>query len=98
MAIEIRIESSWDTDDGEGRSIEVTVCERRHPAEDPVEDTRYFAGGDLEALKRYLTNLLDRKAGSFHERSRRECERCGLVLETGSLDSSFLCAECAARA
>jgi protein-arginine kinase activator protein McsA len=94
MAIEIRIESSWDTDDGEGRTVEVTVCERAHPAEDPVEDTRYFAGGDREALKRYVFELVDAKWTSFHETRRRECAVCGNVFETSATEASVTCPDC----
>lgn len=94
MAIEIRIESSWDTDDGEGRRVEVTVLERRHPAEDPVEDTRYFASGDVDALKTYLARLIDRKSSSFVDTDRRECTRCHRVVQTTSDSSEFLCPAC----
>ena len=79
MAIEIRIESSWQTDDGEGRTIEVSTLERDHPGEDPAEDSRWFAGGDLDALKRYLTELVDRKASRFLGRENRECTRCSRI-------------------
>ena len=96
MAIEIRVESYWDTDDGEGRAIEVTVCERRHPTEDPIEDTQYFAGGDLEALKRHLASLIEGKSKSFHGRHLRECSRCGRVRPSESTEAktSFLCSDC----
>lgn len=65
MPIEIRIESSWETDDGDGRTVEVTVTTRRHPSEDPSEDTRYFALEDSEKLKQYLCDLIDEKAAFF---------------------------------
>ncbi|MGH9319455.1 MAG: hypothetical protein ACRD21_28225 [Vicinamibacteria bacterium] len=94
MAIEIRIESTWDTDDGEGRRVEVTVAERRHPAEDPLEDTRYFASGDVETLKRYLCDLLDRKQPLFLGPPRRECGRCGNIVDTEDRVPEFLCENC----
>jgi hypothetical protein len=94
MAIEIRVESNWDTDDGEGRRVEVTVLERKHPSEDPTEDTRYFASGDLEALKTYLSTLIDRKSDSFVEPDRRECIRCHRVVASTSRAPAFVCPEC----
>lgn len=63
--LQIRIESGWDTDDGEGRTVEVTVVERRLPSEDPLESTRYFAADDVESLKRYLSGLIDEKSHLF---------------------------------
>ncbi len=96
MAIEIRIESSWQTDDGEGRSIEVLTSERGHPGEDPSEDSKWFAGGDLADLKRYLTELVDRKAECFRGRDRRECAGCSRVVNTDSPNPRFLCEDCAA--
>ena len=95
MAIEIRIESSWQTDDGEGRRIEVSTAEREHPGEDPSEDSRWFAGGDLEALKRYLGELVDQKAARFLGRDSRECSHCSRVVRTDSRKLEFHCADCA---
>jgi ribosomal protein S27AE len=94
MAIEIRIESTWDTDDGEGRRVEVSVSERECPSEDLLEGSRYFASGDIEALKRYLCELLDRKSALFVGPRRRECERCGSVVETEHEGAGFVCGEC----
>jgi len=94
MAIEIRIESTWDTDDGEGRRVEVSVAERRTPSEDPLEGSRYFASGDVAALKRYLCELVDRKSSLFVGPHRRECASCGTVLETEDTDSRFVCRDC----
>jgi hypothetical protein len=94
MAIEIRIESTWDTDDGDGRRIEVTVSERNHPSEDPLEDTRYFASGDFERLKRYLSDLFERKRSSFMDPARRECDRCGRVLASEDRAKQFTCPDC----
>jgi hypothetical protein len=96
MAIEIRIESTWDTDDGEGRRIEVTVAERERPSDDPLEGTHYFASGDLDALKHFLTEVIDRKAAFFAGPPRRECSRCRSVVDTGDRGSPFVCAECLA--
>jgi hypothetical protein len=95
MAIEIRIESTWDTDDGEGRLVEVSFAERRTPSEDPLEGSRYFASGDVVALKAYLCDLLDRKATSFVGPRRRECTGCARVLETEDTAPRFLCRDCA---
>lgn len=61
----IRIESDWDTDDGEGRTVEVTIVERRLPSEDPLESTRYFAADDVASLKRYVSRLIDEKSSLF---------------------------------
>ena len=94
MAIEIRIESAWDTDDGEGRRVEVSVAERQRPSEDPLEGSRYFASGDVEALKRYLCELVDRKSSLFVGPRRRECEGCGKVVDTEDAGSPFVCDEC----
>jgi hypothetical protein len=94
MAIEIRIESTWDTDDGEGRLVEVSVAERERPSEDPLEGSRYFASGDVEALKQYLCDLLDRKASLFVGPRRRECGGCGKVVETEDAGSPFVCGQC----
>lgn len=94
MAIEIRIESSWQTDDGEGRTIEVVTVSRDRPGEDPAEDSRWFAGGDLEALKRYLDELVDRQAGHFLGRESRECAVCGRVVTTDSTEPEFRCPDC----
>jgi hypothetical protein len=94
MAIEIRIESTWDTDDGEGRRVEVSVAERQRPSEDPLEGSRYFASGDVEALKRYLCELVDRKSSLFVGPRRRECGSCGKVVDTKDDASPFLCGDC----
>jgi hypothetical protein len=94
MAIEIRIESTFDTDDGEGRRIEVSVSERERPSEDLLEGSRYFATGDVEALKRYLCEILDRKSSLFVGPRRRECGRCGSVVETEDTGSEFVCDGC----
>jgi hypothetical protein len=94
MAIEIRIESSWDTDDGEGRRIEVTVAERQRPSEDPLEGSRYFASGDVDALKRYLAEIIDRKSSSFMGPRRRECAACGKVADTEDTALRFVCRAC----
>lgn len=94
MAIEIRIESSWDTHDGEGRTIEVATLERDHSGEDPAEDSRWFAGGDLDALKRYLIELVDRKANRFLGRDGRECTGCSRVITTNSTAAEFRCPDC----
>jgi ribosomal protein S27AE len=95
MAIEIRIESTWDTDDGEGRRVEVSVSERERPSEDALEGSRYFASGDLEALKRYILEILDRKSALFVGPRRRECASCGSVVETDDTGERFVCGGCA---
>ncbi|HSF18883.1 MAG TPA: hypothetical protein VLK65_25385 [Vicinamibacteria bacterium] len=94
MAIEIRLESSWDTDDGEGRTVEVSVTARRHPSEDPAEDSRYFASGDVEAIKRHLCELVDRRHGDFAGERQRECARCGRVSPTEARGPEFVCPSC----
>jgi len=94
MAIEIRIESAWDTDDGEGRRVEVSVAERERPSEDVLEGSRWFASGDIEALKRYLCDLIDRKASLFAGPRRRECGTCGKVVDTEDAGPRFVCREC----
>jgi hypothetical protein len=94
MAIEIRIESTWDIDDGEGRRVEVSVSERERPSEDPLEGSRYFASGDVEALKRYVCEILDRKSALFVGPRRRECASCGAVVETDDAGEKFVCVEC----
>lgn len=94
MAIEIRIESSWETHDGEGRTIEVATLERDHSGEDPAEDSRWFAGGDLDALKRHLIELVDRKANRFLGRDGRECTGCSRVITTNSTAAEFRCPDC----
>ena len=96
MAIEIRIESAWDTDDGEGRRVEVSVAERESPSEDVLEGSRYFASGDVDALKRYLCDLIDRKTSLFAGPRRRECLRCGKVVDTEEAGPEFACRECEA--
>ena len=96
MAIEIRIESAWDTDDGEGRRVEVSVAERESPSEDVLEGSRYFASGDVDVLKRYLCDLIDRKASLFAGPRRRECVRCGGVVDTEDPGPEFACRECEA--
>lgn len=96
MAIEIRVESSWDTDDGEGRTVEVSVSERDHPWEDPWENSCWFAGGDLEKLKRYLCQLIEEKAARFSGRDRRECLRCRKITRAESRAPDFYCAACRA--
>jgi ribosomal protein S27AE len=98
MAIEIRIESAWDTDDGEGRRVEVSVAERQLPSEDPLEGSRYFASGDVRALKQYLCDLLDRKSSLFVGPRRRECAGCGKVLETAEAEPRFVCGDCSGKA
>jgi hypothetical protein len=98
MAIEIRIESSWDVDDGEGRRVEVTVAERRRPEEDPLEHSRYFASGDVEKLGRYLCRLLEEKRSLFLDPDRRECDRCGKVASTAERGPEFVCSDCRSAA
>lgn len=97
MAIEIRVESSWETDDGEGRKVEVLVSERNNPWDDPREDFRWFAGGDLERLKRYLCRLIDERAESFLGRDARECARCRRLVRTDSRAPDFCCTGCSSR-
>ena len=97
MAIEIRIESTWDTDDGEGRRVEVTVSERSHPSEDVLEHSRFFASGDTEALKRYLGNVIDEKASFFIEPDSRECVSCGRVVSSPERREEVVCGRCRAR-
>jgi hypothetical protein len=97
LAIEIRVESSWETDDGEGRSVEVSVLERRNPWEDPEEDTTWFCGGDRQRLKEFLCRLIDERAERFHGGERRECRTCGRATRTDSVDRDFYCSDCAAR-
>ena len=63
--VAIHIESGWDTDDGEGRTVEVTVVERRLPSDDPLESTRYFSADDVDALKRHVLRLIDEKSSLF---------------------------------
>ena len=97
MAIEIRIESSWDTDDGEGRKVEVSVVERLRPSDDPIEDSRFFASGDVESLKRYLSDLIDRRQRAFMPPHARECARCGKVRAAkDEARSEFICESCRA--
>ena len=97
MSVEIRLESSWDTDDGEGRRVEITVCEHRHPSEDPREDSRFFASGDLQKIKRHLCELVDRHAAYFPDPDRRDCDGCGRLSATPSREESYLCPECSNR-
>ena len=97
MAIEIRLESSWDTNDGEGRTIEVSVRWRSLPFEDPMEDSTWFAGGDLDRLKQHMGRLIDEKAESFAGRQARECTCCHRVVKTGSFSPGFLCEGCVDR-
>jgi len=97
MSIEIHVESSWETDDGEGRKVEVLVSERRNPWDDPREDSRWFAGGDLASLKRYLCRLIDERAESFLGRESRECTHCRRLVPTDSREPEFYCAGCLAR-
>lgn len=94
MAIEIRIESNWDTDDGEGRRVEVSVVERTRPSDDPVEDSRFFATGDIEALKRYVSELLDRRQRAFTPPRMRECLRCHRPRPTEETGDRFVCSDC----
>jgi hypothetical protein len=94
MAIEIRVESSWETDDGEGRKVEVLVSERQNPWDDPREDSRWFAGGDLIPLKDYLSRVIDERAESFLGRDTRECLRCHRVFRTEIRDPDFFCRGC----
>jgi hypothetical protein len=96
VAIEIRILSGWDSDDGAGRRIEVTVSERGEPWEDPSENSRWFAGGDLARLKEHLRQLIDEKAARFMGQGSRECLVCSEVVPTASLEASFICRPCAA--
>jgi hypothetical protein len=93
MAIRIDIESSWETDDGEGRRVEVSVAERSHPGEDPLEDSYWFAGGDLERLKHFIGDLIDEKAELFLGRELRECARCRRVFHWRA-DPELTCNDC----
>jgi hypothetical protein len=94
MAIEIRIESSWDIDDGEGRRVEVTVAGRERPEDDLLEHSRYFASGDVDKLSRYLSRLLEEKRSLFLDSDHRECERCGKVRSTDVRGTEFVCPDC----
>ena len=93
MAIRIHIESSWDTDDGDGRRVEVSVAERSHPGEDILEDSYWFAGGDLERLKRFVCDFIDEKAELFLGRDTQECSRCHRVFHRQSGTQSY-CNDC----
>lgn len=92
--IEIRIESSWDTDDGEGRSIELRVTTRSTPHDDPTEDSRYFTANDLGAVKDYLAGLIDRHQDAFAGRERGECQGCHGVFIATELSPERLCRRC----
>lgn len=97
MPVEIRVECSWDTDDEEGRTVEVTTHVRHHPSEDPEEDTRYFAAGDLEQVKLHLCELVDRYRSAFVHPDRRECNHCGRVIATSNKHEPFVCEECTSK-
>ena len=72
----------------------MSFAERRTPSEDPLETSRSFASGDVEAIKEYLCDLLDRKASLFVGPRRRECAGCSTVLETDETEPRFVCGEC----
>lgn len=64
------------------------------PWEDPLEGSRYFASGDLDSLKQYICELVDRKSSLFVGPRRRECSRCGKVVETEDTAPRFVCGDC----
>jgi hypothetical protein len=72
----------------------VTVSERRHPAEDPLEHSRYFASGDVASLKEYLSRIIEEKKDLFLDRHLRECVRCETVTSTEERGGEFVCDRC----
>ncbi len=88
MSVEITILADPDADDG--RTIEVRSLARPSGDLDALEDARWFAGGDREAIAAFVRELLDRHGGGL-----RECRRCGAVRD-GSSDprSPFVCPAC----
>lgn len=105
MPLELRIVADADEDDGGGRSVEVRLTARRRADEDPIEDSRLFAPGDLPEVLAAVGEFLERHRDALPEPRRCACRRCDRVFdpeaaEVGGADPAaarrrpFVCREC----
>lgn len=97
MPLEIRIVADADEDDGSGRAIEVRLDARRRADEDPLEDSRSFASGDLAEVRAFVGRLLERNADALPSPARAACRRCDRVFDPAAESERrrpFVCREC----
>ncbi len=97
MPLEIRIVADADEDDGSGRAVEVRLSARRRADEDPLEDSRSFAAGDLAAVRDFVGRLLERNADALPSPALAACRRCDRVFDPAAgreRRRPFVCREC----
>ena len=110
MPLELRIVADADEDDGSGRAVEVRLTARRRADEDPIEDSRLLAPGDLPEVLAAVEEFLERHREALPEPRRCACRRCDRVFdpeapaEAGGGDPAaarrrpFVCRGCRERA
>lgn len=81
MPLEVRIVADADEDDGSGRAVEVRLTARRRADEDPVEDSRLFASGDLPEVLAAVEEFVERHRDALPEPRRCACRRCDRVFD-----------------
>ena len=97
MSLDIRILADAEEAGGDGRTVEVRLTARPRADEDPLEDSRLFAGGDREALLRFVEQLLERHAAAIPLGDRESCRRCDRVAapgDEGERRRPFVCRPC----
>lgn len=81
MPLEVRIVADADEDDGSGRAVEVRLTARRRADEDPIEDSRLFAPGDLPEVLAAVEEFLERHREALPEPGKCACRRCERVFD-----------------
>ncbi len=99
MSLEVSILAHPDSDDGDGRVVEVRSLAQRFGDEDPIEDSRQFAAGEPDAILAFVAQLLERRKDALPLASHRECRRCGAARDAaGDGRSPFVCVDCLSAA
>lgn len=88
MPLELRIVADADEDDGSGRAVEVRLTARRRAEEDPIEDSRLFAPGDLPEVLAAVEEFLERHRDALPEPRRCACRRCDRVFDPDAAEEA----------
>lgn len=97
MPLEIRLVADPDEDDGSGRAVEVRLTARRRADEDPLEDSRSFAAGDLEEVLSFVRRLLEQGREALPSPALSACRRCDRVFDPAAeceRRRPFVCRRC----